>query len=122
MRRMRRTVSPIFATDDLRSAFAEADAFKSQASGMISATISKERGIYVMWFRPEQRHNVNWSGDPSKRVYMDEKKQLHPRNSFDLWTEVVEGKCVQWSAFEIQAATDLRGTLAAMMLRRGVGA
>jgi chemotaxis family two-component system sensor kinase Cph1 len=119
MRRMRRTISPIFATDDLRSAFAEAEAFKSEASGVISATISKERGIYVMWFRSEQRYNVTWSGDPSKRVYIDEKKQLHPRRSFDLWTEVVEGKSAQWTSLEIQAATDLRGTLSALMMRRG---
>jgi chemotaxis family two-component system sensor kinase Cph1 len=108
----------VFATDDLHSTFAEAAPYKESGSGLLSVTISKDRGVYLMWFRPEQEQTVHWGGDPNAVAYEDEKKQLHPRKSFSLWKEVVSHKSVPWTAMEIQAAMELRSTLTALLLHR----
>jgi light-regulated signal transduction histidine kinase (bacteriophytochrome) len=118
VRRLKRIASPVFATDDLHATFAEAGQYKESGSGLLSVAISKEKGVYLMWFRPEQEQTVHWGGNPNAVAYEDEKKQLHPRKSFALWKEVVSHKSLPWTAMEIQAATELRSTLTALLLHR----
>ena len=44
VRRLRRFSSPVFATDDLSSALPDASEYKEVASGVLSLTLSKEKG------------------------------------------------------------------------------
>jgi two-component system, chemotaxis family, sensor kinase Cph1 len=116
VKRIRRSSSPVFATNHLSSIYAEAIEFQDTASGVLCLTISRERNIYLLWFRGEQLQTVDWAGVPGKEV-LDESGTLRPRKSFALWREVVKNKSLPWTDEEIQAATELRSTLMGLLLR-----
>jgi hypothetical protein len=72
-------------------------------------TLPHGQPSYVLWFRPEIIHTVKWAGDPAKAVEnRGGTPSLHPRNSFETWTEVVRGSSRPWRPAEIEAAEDLR--------------
>ncbi len=118
VKRIRRSSSPVFATNHLSSIYADAIEFQEVASGVLCVTISRERNIYVLWFRGEQLQTVNWAGIPGKEV-PDESAPLRPRRSFALWKEVVKSKSLPWTNEEIRSATELRSTLMGLLLRQG---
>ena len=77
-----------FATNGLAARFAEAESYKDVGSGLLALRLGKLNHSYLMWFRPEQIHTVNWAGDPQKPVGIsDDGQRLTPRGSFALWTE-----------------------------------
>jgi len=114
-RRLRRFASPVFATDNLSSILPEAVAYKDVASGMLSITVSKDKNMYLMWFRPEEIQTVTWAGDPHKFVEQGSGFRLHPRKSFALWKETVENRSIPWADAEIQSATELRSTMMGLL-------
>ncbi|MBA3916054.1 MAG: GHKL domain-containing protein, partial [Acidobacteriales bacterium] len=59
---------------------------------------------------------VRWAGDTS--AVKTEKVDLHPRKSFEMWKEVVQGRSQPWSKPEIDAAVDLRSDIVGIVLRR----
>ncbi len=118
LRKLRRFSSPVFVTDDLHSAFPEAAEYKEVGSGLLCMTISKEKQIHLLWFRPEQVQTVNWAGDPLKSVDQEGDFRLHPRKSFALWKETVSNKSVSWSEAEIQSITELRSTIMGLIISR----
>jgi light-regulated signal transduction histidine kinase (bacteriophytochrome)/DNA-binding response OmpR family regulator len=98
----------IFFTDSLAAAYPPAEKFKGVASGMLGVEISRERGDYLLWFRPEQVRNVNWAGNPDKPAILENgTTRLHPRKSFDLWITVVERHSTRWKPCEVAAVTEL---------------
>jgi signal transduction histidine kinase len=64
-------------------------------------------------FRPEQLQTVNWAGELSASVAVDEQgtRQLCPRNSFDEWKELVSGQSLPWLPQQLAAANNLRNIL-----------
>jgi light-regulated signal transduction histidine kinase (bacteriophytochrome) len=54
----------VYSTDSLSATYPPAARFKDVASGMLGVEISRERGDYLLWFRPEQVRLVNWAGNP----------------------------------------------------------
>lgn len=58
---------------------------------------------HIIWYRPETVSEINWAGDPEKSIVKD-KKGLHPRNSFNIWKEIVQGQSSIWKSYEINAA------------------
>ena len=78
-------------------------------SGLLAMTLPHSTPSYVLWFRPEIVHTVKWAGDPAKAVENHQgASSLHPRNSFEAWTQVVRGSSRPWHPAEIDAAEDLR--------------
>ena len=103
--------SGVYATDSLSGGYPVALGFKDAASGMLGMEISRERGDYLLWFRPEQVRVVNWAGDPDKPVSLvNGSARLHPRKSFDLWKKAVTLHSLPWLPCEIAAATEARET------------
>jgi two-component system, chemotaxis family, sensor kinase Cph1 len=98
-------------SDALSTVYAEAAEYKDVASGLMALTLNREQNTYILWFRPEQVQTVNWAGDPRKPVSADPNMRLHPRKSFELWKETVEGKSVPWTEAEIESALELRSTI-----------
>jgi two-component system, chemotaxis family, sensor kinase Cph1 len=111
VRKLRRLSSPVFVSDALSTVYAEAAEYKDVASGLMALTLNREQNTYILWFRPEQVQTVNWAGDPRKPVSADPNMRLHPRKSFELWKETVEGKSVPWTEAEIESALELRSTI-----------
>ncbi|MDY7226113.1 ATP-binding protein [Hyalangium rubrum] len=114
-----RTDEDVFCTDRLSSHYPEAEAFKEVASGLVAVSMSRGRNNYVLWFRPEVVQTVNWSGNPTKPVEMEDgQPRLHPRKSFELWKETVRGRSLPWKAYEVEAAAELRRSIIDVALQR----
>lgn len=58
---------------------------------------------HIIWYRPETVSEISWAGDPEKSIVKDE-KGLHPRNSFNIWKQVVKGQSSIWKQYEINSA------------------
>ncbi len=58
---------------------------------------------HIIWYRPETISEINWAGDPEKSIVKD-KEGLHPRNSFNIWKQIVKGQSSIWKQYEINAA------------------
>ncbi|MFD2147726.1 ATP-binding protein [Mucilaginibacter antarcticus] len=101
---------PLFYTNELPYVFAEADAYKKVASGLMVLTLSAELSEYILWFKPEHIASINWAGNPDKPVEIatDGSMQISPRHSFDAWAQEVSGKSEPWVDEEIKSVARLR--------------
>lgn len=115
-----REETDVFTTDSLPSECPAADAFAAQASGLLAVTLSRFRGDYILFFRPEVEQTVHWAGNPEKPVEVsdDGEKHLTPRTSFDIWKQTVKGKSFPWRQFEIEIARELRNSLVTFIIQR----
>jgi diguanylate cyclase (GGDEF)-like protein len=101
----------VYVTDSLAGSYPVAEKFGDVASGMLGMEISRERGDYLLWFRPEHARVVNWAGDPDKPVIAQNgSSRLHPRKSFKLWEELVTLHSKHWRACEVAAVIELNQT------------
>jgi diguanylate cyclase (GGDEF)-like protein len=101
----------VYATDSLSTSYPLAEKFGDVASGMLGMEISRERGDYLLWFRPEHARVVNWAGDPDKPVIVQNgSTRLHPRKSFEIWKQMVTLHSKHWRACEIAAVIELNRT------------
>jgi signal transduction histidine kinase len=97
----------VMQTSSLGEAFAPARDYPRLASGLVGFSLPKPVANAVLWFRPEVKNSVQWSGNPDtfKRVVAD---RLQPRESFEAWKQQVDGTARLWSIGEIYAVADLR--------------
>jgi light-regulated signal transduction histidine kinase (bacteriophytochrome) len=110
---------PIYATHTLAQLCPAAADWVTIASGLLALRLSRFNQEYILWFRPEYKHAVNWAGDPTKPVEAGPLgDQLTPRKSFALWQEAVASKAAPWQKWEIEAAALLRRSILEIILRR----
>jgi chemotaxis family two-component system sensor kinase Cph1 len=103
------TAPAVFHTDHFSSHYGPALAYGAVASGMMSCTISRELGEYLLWFKPERRMTIKWAGNPEKAVVSEGgKDRLSPRSSFAAWAQEVTDKSEPWNKGEILSAIKLR--------------
>jgi PAS domain-containing protein len=78
---------------------------KRVACGLLAAPISTSPGEYLLWFRPERKHEVTWGGNPNEPFLIgNNPAELSPRRSFAQWHQVVEGTAAPWSPRDLAAA------------------
>jgi light-regulated signal transduction histidine kinase (bacteriophytochrome) len=106
----------VFASRHLGKHIDWAEAFSEVASGFLAIRISYIRHGYIMWFRPEVVRTVHWAGEPKKLDHAGE--GLSPRHSFETWRELVRGRSNPWTEMEIESATDFRGAIMTIGLKR----
>lgn len=112
-------VEETFSTSCLSSEYPAAQAYGLIASGLLSARLRRNKSDYLLWFRKEYAHTVNWAGDPNKPVTVGEfGDRLTPRKSFELWQESVSNKSKPWLKCEIEHARSLWRLLIEIVLRR----
>ncbi|CAH0160242.1 Phytochrome-like protein cph1 [Pseudomonas koreensis] len=102
---------PVFASHHLSSVYPPAAQYQSVASGVLAMCLPKPVDNGVMWFRPEVKENINWSGDPRKPLDLetsDAGMRLRPRTSFEIWKVEMAGISTKWSHGDRFAANDLR--------------
>ncbi len=102
--------SPLFITDRLPALFESAAQSLGQATGLLAAHL-KRPGQYLLCFRPEVVHEVNWAGDPLKQVEIDAvsgEARFTPRGSFEVWKQEMRGTARAWQFYEAEALTDLQ--------------
>jgi len=100
----------IYYTHRLPEVFPAAKAYKTSGSGIIAAMISKDMDEIAVWFRPEQITAINWAGNPDKPVAISENglMNLSPRNSFEVFSQMVENTAVKWTKTEVTNVMKLR--------------
>ncbi|WP_232629693.1 ATP-binding protein [Methylobacterium sp. Leaf118] len=111
----------VFETDALGEVYPPAAAFAASASGVLAISISQKYAHYVIWFRPEVVRTVRWGGDPHKAATADPAggpERLHPRKSFEIWKETLQGRSAPWTLPQVEAARDLRASVLGIVLRR----
>ena len=108
----------IYANHELAKLLPAAEAFAEQVSGLLSVPLSRTPGDYLLFFRREFIHTVEWAGKPQKSsTLIDGKMILSPRNSFKVWTETVQGTSRIWDGPDRLTAEALRITLLEVVLR-----
>ncbi|WP_434649273.1 ATP-binding protein [Pseudomonas sp. D1-2] len=105
------TDQPVFAHHNLGEIFAPAKAYPEVASGVLAIHLPKPVENGVLWFRPEVKQTINWSGDPQKPLDLEQSAtglRLRPRTSFEIWKVEMGGISTKWSHGDVFAANDLR--------------
>lgn len=110
--------SAIWATDKLSTAFTPAAAYMDRCSGLLALPVSRVPRDYIVLFRREHVHEVNWAGNPEKPAEIIEgDSRIHPRKSFELWKQERRGHSRPWEEDEIAIAQSLRVTLLEVVLQ-----
>ncbi|KTC13311.1 histidine kinase [Pseudomonas marginalis ICMP 9505] len=103
--------TPVFASHNLASVYPPALDYQQVASGVLAMSLPKPVDNGVLWFRPEVKENINWSGNPNKPMDLDNSDagmRLRPRTSFEIWKVEMAGISTRWSHGDLFAANDLR--------------
>ena len=101
----------VFSSHQLSGVYPEAAQYKAIASGVLIMSLPKPIDNAVLWFRPQVKANIQWSGDPKKPLNLeqtDKGLRLRPRTSFEIWKVEMEGISTKWSHGDLFAADDLR--------------
>ncbi len=106
----------LFHTDRLGSLYPEAAALAANASGLLAMPISRIHQHYLLWFRPEVVHTIDWAGRPPDKG--GNPSQLSPRTSFASWRETIHGSSAPWHGGEIELALEFRTALLGLALER----
>ncbi|MEB0093031.1 HWE histidine kinase domain-containing protein [Pseudomonas sp. CCI4.2] len=107
-----------FSTCALASVYPVGDKFVEAAAGVLAIPLSLTPGDYLVFFRRQWRHSVNWAGNPDKSVVAtDDGERLTPRKSFAVWSEQVEGQSRPWTDGDHAVARHLRTALLEVILR-----
>lgn len=108
----------VFATDQISTLLKSADTEPLRVAGILAIPISRSPRDYVVLFRSELIRSVRWAGDPHKPVsYGPNGPRLTPRQSFEEWKELVEGRSKPFTTSELRVAETLRATLIEVVLR-----
>ncbi|WP_426236812.1 ATP-binding protein [Pseudomonas sp. TWP3-2] len=102
---------PVFSSHHLSSVYPPAAQFQQVASGVLALSLPKPVDNGVLWFRPEVKENINWSGNPEKPLDLENSDaglRLRPRTSFEIWKVEMAGISTKWSHGDLFAANDLR--------------
>jgi len=100
----------IYYTHSLPEVYHAAREYKAVASGIVASIISRDMEEMIVWFKPEQITAINWAGDPNKPAVKGEDGLLNlsPRNSFEIFAEMVEHTSVKWTKVEITNVIKIR--------------
>ncbi|MHA6195939.1 ATP-binding protein [Pseudomonas wadenswilerensis] len=102
---------PVFSSHNLSTVYPPALAYQNVASGVLAMSLPKPVDNGVLWFRPEVKESINWSGDPKKPLNLENSEtglRLRPRTSFEIWKVEMAGISRKWSPGDLFAANDLR--------------
>ena len=95
----------VFATASLARDVPGFGELAATASGILAVELSRAQGEYLVWLRGEQVREVRWAGNPHKPALPGrDPRELSPRRSFAVWTELVQGTARPWSPAELATA------------------
>jgi light-regulated signal transduction histidine kinase (bacteriophytochrome) len=112
----------VYHTDKLSAEWPGAAGMIRNASGLLALPISRIHKHYLLWFRAEFVHTIEWAGNPHDKIVSAAGAgiplQLSPRTSFDAWRETIHGTSVPWHGGEIELALEFRTALLGIALER----
>ncbi len=108
----------IFHTDQLAAVYGPGAAITRNASGILALPISRIHNHYLIWFRPEVIHTIDWAGNPHAKEGAGPLNQLTPRTSFSSWRETITATSLPWHKGELELALEFRTALLGIALER----
>jgi len=107
----------IWHTQEL-GALGEQSQLGPAVAGLLAIPISSTPRDYLIFFRSEEAHNIEWAGEPVKKVVETAHgERLTPRGSFQTWREDVRGRSKPWTQPELAVAKANRTYLRDVVLR-----
>lgn len=107
----------IWTTQDIRSETGDTNEYGTRVAGMLAVPISVSSPDFLVFFRSEEAHEIEWAGEPRKQEELTENgRRLSPRGSFDTWREDVRHKSLPWTSADIVVADAIRSYVRDVML------
>jgi chemotaxis family two-component system sensor kinase Cph1 len=100
--------SGLFYSNSIASILPFGQSMCEKGSGMLAVPLSRGKGKYLMWFRPELVVKATWGGNPLLAHGADPNAAFSPRKSFAAWKEDIRNRAAPWSAIQIANAAALR--------------
>lgn len=80
----------------------------NEIAGLLLVPLTASGHDFIVFFRRGQLREVKWAGNPyEKFIKQGTEGYLEPRKSFKTWSEMVVGKCREWTEEEIETAAVL---------------
>ncbi|HSB93470.1 MAG TPA: GAF domain-containing protein [Flavitalea sp.] len=116
-----REIRKVYSTERLEQEHDQAADYAAIASGLLVIPINQSKDEYILLFRKEYIQVIKWGGDPGTRINFEEDmKTYHPRFSFKLWQEQVQGVSRPWKSGELVMAENLRNFLFEFLNANGI--
>ncbi len=106
-----------WSTSELTAMMGPDSGFGDAVAGLLAIPISSLPRDYLLLFRSEEAHKIEWAGEPVKHVIAGPSgSRLTPRGSFETWREEVRGKSRPWTSSELAVAEATRTYLRDVVL------
>lgn len=93
--------------------------FGGAVAGVLAIPLTSTPRDYLMIFRSEEAHEIEWAGEPIKRkIRTAHGDRLTPRGSFETWREDVRGQSKPWTEADLSAADTVRTYLRDVFLKQ----
>ena len=103
---------PVVARDSLDGLSAPLRSGLGVWCGFLALGFNEAAQGWLVLMRKEQVETIAWGGKPDKDyTHGPLGPRLTPRGSFDVWKETVRGRCVPWSATDLEIADGLMADL-----------
>ncbi len=95
-----------FVSSNLSNDYPASQPYKAQVSGLLTIVPTHHMQNCIIWLRQEKIQTVNWAGAYSQGLTqtVTGQYQLTPRQSFETWSEIWEGRADSWTADEVNLA------------------
>ncbi|MGA1805332.1 HWE histidine kinase domain-containing protein [Rhizobium sp. HT1-10] len=91
--------------------------YGEDVAGLLAIPISVSRESYLLFFRSEEAHTVEWAGEPSKATVSGPSgDRLTPRGSFEAWREDVRHRSTPWTKEDLAVAESIRSYVRDILL------
>ena len=107
----------VFSSESLSSAFPDICSKDDAVGGFLCQIISVSEPLLVIWYRVEKKQVIPWGGDPQNKVQASKDgTRLAPRSSFEIWNQLVRGKCAAWDDVDKQMAFEFSAAFTAKVM------
>lgn len=112
------TAGRVWASHELSAHLPAAADYADAVSGVMAVPLSQLPRDYLVFFRKEVVHTLDWAGDPNKTYEVGPLgDRLTPRKSFAIWKETVERQSIPWTDDDREMAEAARTALLEVILR-----
>lgn len=93
--------------------------FGAEVAGALAIPLTSTPRDYLLIFRSEEAHEIEWAGAPGKQVISTPNgDRLTPRGSFETWKEDVRGQSKPWVESDLVVADAVRTYLRDVFLKQ----
>ena len=104
-----RNLSAVYKEENLSGVFDSAVSYAGIGSGILVVPVNPAKGEFIIFFRPEAEREIEWGGNPNEAIRFEKNSvHYHPRNSFQVWQQVVKYTSLPWKKYEVDIATQFR--------------